>query len=99
MNGMLKRYLATSAVILFLATLYSMWRENCTPGCAFDKVVLGLPVFLRTPYSPDSPVGPEFFLIPLLINIVWSAAVSVSFWAVVETFGRWRERKGQEPFM
>lgn len=89
----MKRYLITSATLLVLATLFSIWRENCGNGCSFDRVVLGLPVFLRTPYSPNTGERPEFFLVALLINLGWSAVGSAVFWGVVDTFERWQDRK------
>lgn len=89
---MIKRYFIASALLLVVATLIAMWRENCLPGCTLRRVVLGLPVFLRTPYSPDSTERPEFYLIPFLINLGWSSVLSVVFWTIADTFGRWHER-------
>ncbi len=95
----IKRYLVTAAVLFAAATCYSLWRTSCTAGCSMDEVVLGYPIFLRTPYSPDSPGGPQFFLIPLFINVLWTIAVSACFWAIIETAGRWNERRQQpSPF-
>ncbi len=91
----IKRYLITAVVLLALATGYSLWRTSCSSGCSMSEVVLGYPVFLRTPFSPDSPGGPRFMLIPFIINILWTATASVGFWAIVETFGRWNDRKKQ----
>jgi hypothetical protein len=90
---MIKRYLFTSALLLVLASLFALWRENCTAGCDFHRVVLGFPVFLRTPYSPESAERPEFFLMPLVVNLGWSGLASLVFWSVFETFGRWQDRK------
>ncbi|MBI5404655.1 MAG: hypothetical protein HY976_00345 [Candidatus Kerfeldbacteria bacterium] len=89
----MKKYFITSAVLLVVATLYSMWRTNCLDGCKLDQIVMGWPVFLRTPYAPESGQHPEFFLVPLLINIGWSAAASLLGWTVFETFGRWQDRQ------
>lgn len=95
--NIVRRYLITAAVLFVAATCFSLWRASCTSGCSMREVVLGYPIFLRTPYSPDSPGGPQFFLIPFLINVVWTAVISVCFWAIVETAGRWNERKQQPP--
>lgn len=92
-----RRYLVTAAVLFIAATCYSLWRESCTAGCSMREVVFGYPVFLRTPFSPDSPDGPQFFPIPLLINVLWTIAVSVCIWAIIETAGRWNERRQQPP--
>lgn len=96
---MMKRYLITTAVILVVVSGFSTWRVNCHSGCSFEQVALGLPVFFTTPYLPTSDQRPEFSLFPLLINIVWTAAVSVSFWAVVDTAERWQDRRRQPPFV
>jgi hypothetical protein len=93
----IRRYLVTAAVLFAVATGYSLWRASCTAGCSMSEVVLGYPVFLKTPFSPDSPGGPQFLLLPFLINIIWTAAASVVFWAIIETFGRWNERRQQPP--
>ncbi|MBI4426252.1 MAG: hypothetical protein HY567_01640 [Candidatus Kerfeldbacteria bacterium] len=87
----------TAAVLLVLASGFTTWRENCTGGCSFELLVLGWPVFLRTPVVPDSPVRPEFFLIQLVVNLIWTAAVSVGGWAVIDTFGRWQDRRRPPP--
>ncbi|MFH0829000.1 MAG: hypothetical protein V1907_02355 [Candidatus Kerfeldbacteria bacterium] len=94
-----RRYLITAAALFVAATLFSMWRESCTPKCAVDTVVFGFPVFLRTPFSPYSPGGPVFEVVPFVVNVLWTIGVSVCFWTVVETLGRWRERGRQPPFV
>lgn len=93
----MKRHLITIGVVLVLASLYPMWHENCITGCHGDVFVLGWPVFLRTPLVPGSSRHPEFFFAPLLINILWSLVVAVSFWAVVETMERWQDRQRGPP--
>lgn len=99
MPSKIRRYLLMAVALLIAATLFSLWRESCTPSCQMRQVVLGYPVFLRTPYEPYSPGGPEFMIIPFFINILWTIAVSISFWAVVDTAQRWRERGQQPPFV
>jgi len=89
----MKKYFLTAGVWIFSASAWSMWRENCVGGCRFDQVVFGWPVFFRTPYSPDDGVSPEFFLVPLLLNIIWTAAAAVIVWAVADTRSRWRDRQ------
>lgn len=93
----MKRYLVTLAVVLVLACAYSTWRANCRQGCEFEVVALGFPVFLTTPTSPDSGQPAEFSFLPLVLNVLWTAFVSVSFWAVVDTAGRWQDRRREPP--
>ncbi len=95
----IRRYLITAIVLFIGATLYSMWRESCTSGCQLREVVLGFPVFLRTPFEPYSPGGPEFTIVPFFVNVLWTIVASVSFWAVVDTVQRWRERSRQPPIV
>ncbi len=94
----MKRYLVTAGVLFLLASAYSTWSENCRQGCGFEVVTLGWPVVLTTPTSPDSGRPAEFFFVPLLWNILWTAFGAVSFWAVVETLERWQDRRRQPPF-
>lgn len=96
--NLLKRYLVVSALLFLASSLYSVWRESCTAGCSMHVLVLGLPVFLRTPFSPDSPDSPQFYFIKFLINLGWFVVASVCFWAVVDTLKRWRERTRQPMF-
>ncbi|MBI4092645.1 MAG: hypothetical protein HY420_01845 [Candidatus Kerfeldbacteria bacterium] len=93
----MKRYVITAMVLLVGASFYSMWRVNCHPECDWQLVALGLPIFLKTPYLPDTGIKPEFWLVPFVVNVVWSAAVSFTFWAVVETGQRWRRVRQQPP--
>lgn len=98
MPSRIGRYLVTAGVLCIGATLFSMWRAACTPSCELREVVFGYPVFLRTPFSPDSPGGPVFMIIPFLVNVFWAIGVAISFWAVVDTWKRWRDRR-QQPFV
>lgn len=93
----MKRYLITSAALFVIVSLYSTWRGSCAPRCVVETVFLGLPVFLKSPVVPGTAERPEFFLIPFLANVIWTAAVSVGFWAIVETFGRWQDRRREPP--
>lgn len=93
----MKRYLITAGVLLVGASLYATWRANCHDVCNIQTIVFGLPVFLSTPFIIGTGQEPGFWLVPLLINIVWSAAASVSFWSVIETFERWQDRKQKPP--
>ncbi len=93
----MKRHLITAGLLLVSASLYATWRANCHDTCNIQTIAFGLPVFLRTPLSIGTGQEPEFWLMPFLINIVWSAAASVSGWAVIETFERWQDRKQKPP--